>query len=256
MGISSTVVPALLFATIIAVVGAGFGIAIGRVERRRLDLLIHIAVGVLFGITAFDILPEAKAALPWPAFIAACISGYGLLWIVGHFVYDVCPSCAIAHGDEARSRAKGVSLLLLAVALGLHCVLDGLAISAGGSLSVRAEWGALLAVGLHKLPEGFALGLLLIGSQFSRWKSFAFSVGIEALTILGGLAGIAFVTKPTPTALGAIFAFVGGGFLYLVANSFLGALLHRATVPRRIWIATEAASFLLTGCVVWISGRI
>jgi len=129
---------ALCLATIVAVIVAAIGASLGKIATARLELLVHVATGALLGITAFDILPEAKAVLPWPTFLAAAFAGYLLLWSVGRFVFYVCPSCAIAHMEGEASMAKRGSLILLATALGIHCILDGLAIGTGGLLSGRA----------------------------------------------------------------------------------------------------------------------
>src|SRR5579871_2457187 len=104
-------------ATLLAVAGSAIGVNLGSVVRHRLELLVHIATGALLGITAFDILPEAKAVLSWPVFLIAAFAGYFLLWGVGSFVFYVCPSCAIAHAEEASMKAKNGSLILLASAL-------------------------------------------------------------------------------------------------------------------------------------------
>jgi zinc transporter ZupT len=243
---------ALVVTAVLAVAGAALGIALGRMQRAQLEILVHVATGTLLGITAFDILPEAKAVLTWPVFIVATVLGYALLWAVGRFVFYVCPSCAIASHEEEDLRKRG-SLILLAAALGIHCVLDGLAMSSGNHLSARAENGAIVAVALHKIPEGLALGLLLVGARYSHRAALAISAGIESLTVLGGAIGLLFLANPAPLAVGIVFAFVGGGFVYLVTNAFGGALLHSDVLPSRKWITAEALSFVATGIALMLA---
>lgn len=247
---------ALCLATLVAVVGAAIGASLGKIASARLELLVHIATGALLGITAFDILPEAKAVLPWPTFIVFASAGYLLLWTVGRFVFYVCPSCAIAHMEGDAAMAKRGSLILLASALGIHCLLDGLAIGTGGLLSGRAEMGALVGVGLHKLPEGLALGLLLMGARYPRGSAVLIATGIELLTVVGGLGGLLFANAPTPAIVGCIFALVGGGFVYLVYNALGGALTHQMHLPRARGITAELASFACTGAIFWASGHL
>jgi zinc transporter ZupT len=246
---------ATLFATAIAVGGSVLGTALGGVSQKRLELLIHVATGALLGITAFDILPEAKSVLPWSTFLVATVIGYLLLWVVGRFVFFVCPSCAIAHVDD-NSMARRGSLILLASALGIHCLLDGVAIVTGGHLSNKAEIGAFLAVALHKLPEGLALGLLLAGARYRRSTSIWMATAIESLTVVGGGLGLLVVLKPTPATVGMIFALVGGGFVYLVANAFEGALSHAVQLPRSRWMTAQLASFVATGALFWFANSL
>jgi len=216
---------------------------------------VHVATGVLLGITAFDILPEAKAALSWPVFAGAALGGYLLLWLIGRFVFYVCPSCAIAHIDESSAMARKGSLLLLGSALGVHCLLDGVALATGGALSARAAMGALFGVVVHKVPEGIALGLLLLSARYGPSRAFLIAVGIEAITVVGALSAGLVSWVPGQAPVGVVFAVVGGGFVYLVFNAFGGAFDHQVRMPRARSLTAEALSFLATGALIWFAGR-
>ncbi|MFI5385622.1 MAG: ZIP family metal transporter [Fimbriimonadales bacterium] len=244
-----------IFATALAVGGAALGVNLGQLVRTRLELLVHVATGALLGITAFDILPEAKAVLTWPAFLAAAFGGYLLLWVIGKFVFHVCPSCAIAHIDDSSTMARKGSLILLGSALGIHCLLDGIAIATGSGLSARAEAGALLGVAAHKVPEGIALGLLLMSARYRSSVALLLATGIEAITIIGAVGGAYVSRTPGAAPVGVVFAVVGGGFVYLVYNAFGGAFEHQVRMPRVRSLTTEAVSFLATGALFWLAGR-
>lgn len=244
----------LISATLVAIFGTTIGLLLEKETRLRIEVLVHLATGALLGITAFDILPEAKAVLSWPVFFIAAAIGYLILWAVGKFVFYVCPSCALAHAEDTSLARKG-SLILLATALGIHCILDGLAISTGGLLSSRAELGAILAVGLHKFPEGLALGIVLAGAKYKTSRAFAFASLVESLTIVGGFLSFVLPMHPTPASIGVIFAVIGGSFVYLVCNAMAGALTHQSHLPRIQTIAIEACSFLATGAIILAASR-
>jgi len=224
----------------------------GALSPKRVEFLVHVATGVVLGITLFDILPEAKLVLSWPVFLAAVVGGYAVLWAVGKFVYHVCPSCAIAHFDHGSLLADRRNLTLLAVALGVHCALDGVAVVAGGGLPAKAEIGLLLGLSMHKLPEGLALGLLLLASGVSRRVAMARAVSIESLTAGGGLLSVAFMDYAQPSLLGATFAVVGGGFLYLVINALSGALGHQMKMSKLRGVTTQCLSCAGTGAFLWL----
>lgn len=89
---------ALLFpavATLFAFAGVALGIALRKIALHRLSLLVAAATGTLLAVTMFDVLPDAKQFLTWPTLLVASASGYLLLWIVGEYVYHVCPACAV-----------------------------------------------------------------------------------------------------------------------------------------------------------------
>jgi len=251
----SVAVLGLLVLTFVAVAGAAIGILLGSVAPKRLELLVHVATGTLLGITVFDILPEAKMQLSWGVFVPIVAAGYALLWAVGRFVYHVCPSCAIAHMDHDSPLRDGRQLLMLGIALGVHCALDGVAVVAGGELPAQAGIGVLLGVGMHKLPEGLALGLLLAGAGMTKRSGILRAASIESLTAVGGLLSIAFVREAPAGSIGATFALVGGGFLYLVINALSGALGHRMQMSRVKGLATQCISCAGTGAVLWVLDR-
>src|ERR1700680_1428566 len=82
-------------ATLFAFAGIALGVALRKIALHRLSLLVAAAMGTLLAVTLVDVLPDAKQFLTWPALLFACASGYLLLWIVGKYVYHVCPACAV-----------------------------------------------------------------------------------------------------------------------------------------------------------------
>ena len=66
----------------------------GSGGRGRLTTLVYCAAGVLLAVTLFDILPEAKSELAWTAFALAVASGFGLFWLISHYVAHLCPACS------------------------------------------------------------------------------------------------------------------------------------------------------------------
>lgn len=206
-------------ATLVAFAGGALGVALGRVARERLNLLVYAATGALLAVTVFDILPDARAALSWPAFGLATVSGYLLFLVIDRTVYHLCPSCALSTFDEETTRRLGRTTAMLMVALGIHSAMDGIAVVVGDRLIGHANLGVLFAVSFHKLPEGLALAVLLIGAGYPRRTALVRTLGIEATTELGGLIGVLTLQHASLPWLGLLFGHVGGGFLYLIVST-------------------------------------
>lgn len=240
---------------LIAITGGVFGVLLSSVAPRRLEALVLMATGALLGVTAFDILPEAKLDLSWVRFLASLGFGYFFMWIVGKRIFHVCPSCAIAHLDLSTALQGKRAIMMLGIALGIHCAMDGLAIVAGGELPVRVGLGVLVGVGLHKLPEGLALALLLLGAGLTKREALQRVISIESLTSVGGIAGIAFGQHTNRTLIGMVFSMIGGGFLYLVINSLYGAFRHKMALSIHEAIVITGTSFAFTGAFLWIVSR-
>ena len=67
--------------------------------------------------------------------------------------------------------------VLLMAALAVHSTLDGVAVAVGDPTSGHAGPTMLLAVSLHKLPEGLALALLLLGAGYARRAALLLDLG-------------------------------------------------------------------------------
>ena len=248
------------FATLIAFGGGALGITLGRVAPRRLNVLVYAAMGALLAVTLFDVLPDAKALLSWPAFLLAGASGYALFWVLGKYVYHVCPSCSLSAFDQATTERLGQSVVLLMLALGLHSAMDGVAVVVGDTVAGRPNIALLLAISFHKFPEGLALALLLLGAGYSRRTALLWTLGIESATELGALLAIFGLHDMPLPYLGLLFAHVGGGFAYLVVTT-LGLFTHpretQAVRGRLVSVfanplfASGGVAFTLTAGLIW-----
>jgi ZIP family zinc transporter len=238
-------------ATLVAFTGGLLGIFLGRIASRHLNLLIYAATGALLAVTVCDVLPDAKQVLTWPVFLAASASGYALLWLIGKYVSPVCPSCALSAFDEATTQRLRQTVVFLMVALGIHSTMDGIAVVVGDQIAGRANLGILFAISLHKLPEGMALALLLLGAGFTRRTALGWTLGIETTTELGALVGVLALRGASIHWLGLLFAHVGGGFLYLVLSTFGAFTTHQDRLSTRSMVAVSSLAFLLTSSLLW-----
>jgi zinc transporter ZupT len=101
---------------------------------------------------------------------------------------------------------------------------------AGGG-EARLDWTLLVAVCAHKMPEGLALGALLLGGGVGRARAVAAVAAVETTTLAGGLVGVVALREASPVWVAAVLAHAGGGFLYLAAHALLGELLkHGKTI--------------------------
>ena len=214
----------------LAVGGGALGASLGT-SQRRLCALISLGAGTLLGVTVFAILPECLEALRWWGLLLALGSGYGVFALITRYVYHVCPACAASHFDEATAHRFSEIASAMMLALAIHCTADGLALAAGHEAeAAHAPGGQVLdlslvmAVCVHKVPEGLALGALLLGAGFKRAQTLARVGAVESTTLLGGLLGWLFLQGVSGFWLDAVVAHVGGGFVFLAAHAVLGEL--------------------------------
>jgi zinc transporter ZupT len=228
----------VVLAFALAVGGGALGASLGT-SHHRLCALISLGAGTLLGVTVFAILPESFQALSWYWVLLAAGSGYALFALISKYVYHVCPACAASHFDEAATHHFSEIAGAMTLALAVHCVADGLALAAGHEAETSHTAGGraldislILAICVHKIPEGLALGGLLLGAGFNRAQTLLRVAAVESTTLLGGVLGLVFFRHIPTCWLDATVAHVGGGFLFLAALAVLGEILkhHKAIV--------------------------
>jgi zinc transporter ZupT len=185
MGITA---PAL--ATFVGVLGAVLGIWMTGL-RERARTVVPFSAGILLGVALFGLVPELASEMGWTTTVLLFAVGYGVLLAVNRFVYPVCPTCSHDHDHNACStELHGFAAPLIAAAT-VHSFLDGwnvatvqLAVPLGLRVAVP------LAVALHKLPEGIALGGILCAAVKSRKAAMGWAVLAEGSTLAGGALGL------------------------------------------------------------------
>src|SRR2546430_16871320 len=198
-----------------------------RLEHKQLCALISFAAGTLLSVTLFAILPESLNYSGAWFVMAAGATGYVLFYFISKYVHHVCPACAASHFDADATRHFSDIATALIVALAIHSTTDGLVlgIQREAPSMDATKWSLFSALCIHKVPEGLALGSLLIGAGLRRSAALGWVAAVEATTLLGGVIGYFFLTKVLTFWLGLIMAHVGGGFLYLAAHAVLGEML-------------------------------
>jgi zinc transporter ZupT len=186
--VSGIAAPAL--ATAIGILGAALGLWLTGL-RRRARAVVPLSAGVLLGVALFGLIPELAGELGWAISLPLFAAGYLLLFLTNRFVYPVCPTCSHDHDHSACSTELHGFAGPLILAMALHSFLDGWSIA---TVQLAAPLGLRVAVpvaiALHKLPEGIALGGILRAALRSRGTALAWCVLAEGATLAGGILGL------------------------------------------------------------------
>jgi len=208
---SGIAAPAL--ATAVGIAAASLGLWLTGL-RQRARVVIPFSAGVLIGVALFGLLPELASEIGWPISAGLFAAGYGALLIVNRYVYRVCPTCAHDHDHNSCSQELHGFAAPLIAAAALHSFLDGWSIATVQlAVPLGLRVAVPLAVALHKVPEGLALGGILRASVRSRSAAFGWAVVAEGATLLGGALGLIagphlgsqWITYPLGIAAGWLF---------------------------------------------------
>jgi len=157
-------------------------------ERRYLRYFMAVGSGFMLATALVEMLPESLRIAPQraPAFL---LLGYFLVHFFEHTVTAHFHFGEETHAGEFMHSHKSYSVLL---GLTVHTFFDGIAIASGFLVSNWLGWVIFLAVFLHKIPEGFTVGSVMLASGRSRSVAFVSSAILGASTLLGVLAMRAF----------------------------------------------------------------
>ncbi|HVH86124.1 MAG TPA: ZIP family metal transporter [Terriglobales bacterium] len=158
-------------------------------ERRYLRYFVAVGSGFMLATAFLEMLPESVRIAPKhaPEFL---LLGYFLVHFFEHTVTTHFHFGEETHAGEFIHSHKSYSVLL---GLIVHTFFDGIAIASGFLISNWLGWIIFLAVFLHKIPEGFTVGSVMLASGRSRRFAFTSSAILGASTLLGVLAMRAFV---------------------------------------------------------------
>lgn len=180
--------PAL--AAIVGIAGAAAALWITSVQRRA-RVVIPFSAGVLLGVAVFGLLPELAQEAGWTRSLALALIGYALLIAIDRYVYPICPTCAHDHDHHAcADELHGLAVPLIAAAA-IHSFFDGWSVAtAEFAAPLGLRLAVPLAVALHKIPEGIALGGMVRATMHSRPAAFAWVMVAEGVTVVGGAGGL------------------------------------------------------------------
>lgn len=176
---------------------------LARLERRGLDVLIAITIGLL-GFLLVDATQEgleggatlADSYQGAALFVGAAVAAYLALEVTGQWLRR-----ARARRNNASDSPGSILALLIAIGIGLHNFGEGLAIGAAFALG-EAALGTLLIIGftLHNTTEGLAILAPIAKERPSPWL-------LVKLGLIGGVPTIAgtwlggFVYSPVAAVL-------------------------------------------------------
>jgi len=206
----------------LAMAGVATGIRLAEIPAAA-RTIVPFSGGLLVGIALFWVLPEVAELYGWLVGVVGMTAGFALLWGINRFIYPVCPACAHSHDHEACAKSLHGFTPPLVAAAAVHSFFDGwsLAVSEQPS-SGELRWAILLGIGIHKLPEGLALGVLLWNATGSVWRSGLYAVAVQSSMGIGALAAVVLASHLDAHWTSFLLASAAGVFVYLGYHAIEG----------------------------------
>lgn len=224
-----------LLGSLVAGIATGIGALPLLLVRRPGDathgILMGFSAGVMLGATSFSlVMPGLDAAgqVVGQGLPAALMIGTGILIGAGGLVlvHHLVPH---EHEEAGREGRRGFALSrawLLVLAIGLHNIPEGLAVGVGFTGDLSTGLQLTVGIALQNMPEGLIVAAALIGDGYSRsWSVFAALVSglVEPLSALVAAAFLTIVEALLPWG----FAFAAGAMLFVISHEMIPEAYRR-----------------------------
>jgi len=188
------------------------------VSQKVLDALLGFAAGVMLTASFTSlILPGIEYGGIYSVMIGVVI-GVLFLDLADHFI----PHMHFIMGEEGGHSKRLKAVWLFIIAITLHNMPEGLAVGVGfGSGNIKDAVVLMLAIGFQNIPEGLAVSISSMHAGMGK-RFYASLVGIRAglveipLAILGAWAVTA-MQVILPYAMG----FAAGAMLYVISDEII-----------------------------------
>lgn len=225
-----------LFATsmtwLLTAMGASVVFFAKSVNRKLLDGMLGFASGVMIAASYWSLLEPAiemskgMSVPSWFPPASGFLLGAVFLRIIDKLLPHLHIGFSISEAEGIKTSLKRTTLLVLAVTL--HNIPEGLAVGvAFGAVSAEIPSATLtgaialaVGIGLQNFPEGIAISMPLRGEGLSRFKSFWYGQLSAIVEPIAGIIGaIAVFTSKSllPYALG----FAAGAMIFVVVEELI-----------------------------------
>jgi zinc transporter, ZIP family len=223
---------ATLFTWGVTALGSSLVFFFKNVNKKVLDVMMGFAAGVMIAASFWSLLApaiemaEGSGAISWlPAVIGFMAGGIFL-----RLIDKVLPHL---HVGFPKEEAEGIKTswqrsVLLVLAITLHNIPEGLAVGvAFGALNANLPSASLagavalaIGIGLQNFPEGASVSLPLRREGFSRTKSFVYGQFSGMVEPVAGVLGALLVTVMT-TILPYALSFAAGAMIFVVVEELI-----------------------------------
>lgn len=247
-----TPVTQALFATLftwgLTALGAAMVFFFKKINKSVLDGMLGFAAGVMIAASFWSLLSpaiemaEEMGHTPWLTAVVGFLSGGAFLWLVDKTIPHIHPGL----GNDSEDQTEGIKTtwqrsVLLVLAITLHNIPEGLAVGVAfgavafglPSASLAGAVALAIGIGIQNFPEGAAVSIPLRREGMSRTKSFMYGQASGVVEPIAGVLGAIAVIKMRPILPYAL-AFAAGAMIYVVVEE----LIPEAQNDRKSDIAT------------------
>jgi zinc transporter, ZIP family len=242
---------ATLFTWGVTAAGAALVFFTRRVNPRLMDAMLGFAAGVMIAASFWSLLApgiemaEQMGHTPWLTAVIGFMGGGIFMRISDRLLPHLHPGLAAGHAEGVKTSWRRSTLLVLAITL--HNIPEGLAVgvafgAVAANLSSATLGGAValaIGIGLQNFPEGAAVSLPLRREGIGRAKSFIMGQASGLVEPIAGVLGAVFVLH-MQNILPYALCFAAGAMIFVVVEELIPESQQREENIDLVTMATMA----------------
>jgi zinc transporter, ZIP family len=221
---------ATTFTWLLTAFGASFVFFFKTMNRMILDGMLGFTGGVMVAASYWSLLAPAIAMSEGEGFTKVLPAAIGFL-LGALFLFGLdktLPHLHINFKETEGIKSPWQKTTLLVLAITLHNIPEGLAVGVlfGGvaagipEASIAGAVTLAIGIGIQNFPEGIAVSMPLRRMGMSRWKSFMYGQSSAIVEPIAGVIGAVAVTFFTPLLPYAL-AFAAGAMIFVVVEEVI-----------------------------------
>ena len=204
-------------------IGAIIGFGIKELPHKWNDTVMGFCAGVMLAASILGlIVPAAEQAGGGQWWLVAIGVIVGAMFL--NLLDLVTPHMHHITGLDPESHANNSTLsriMLFVMAIALHKLPEGIAAGVGfNSADTSDAWAVTFGIALQNIPEGMVIISPLLLSGVSKTRTLIISLAIALLEVIGVWVGYA-AGGISQKLLPAMLAFAGGAMLYVVSDEMI-----------------------------------
>ncbi|WP_426113410.1 ZIP family metal transporter [Pseudomonas sp. DSP3-2-2] len=206
--------------------GAVMAVAMRDIKQRSQDIMLGFAAGMMLAASSFSlILPGLAAARevtgsgPFAAATVVLGLGLGVLLMLGLDKFTPHEHESVGRQGPHSERINRVWLFVLAITL--HNLPEGMAIGVGfanGDMNVGLPLAT--AISIQDIPEGLAIALALRVTGLSAFKAMLVAIGSGLMEPIGSLIGLG-ISSGFAIAYPVSLGLAAGAMLFVVSHEVI-----------------------------------
>ena len=223
---------ATLFTWGLTALGAALVFLFKTMNRALLDGMLGFTGGVMVAASFWSLLAPGIEMSEGEGFMKVVPAAVGFL-LGALFIYGLDKILPHLHINFKESEKEGIKTpwrrtTLLTLAITMHNIPEGLAVGVlfGGvaagfdGATIGGAVALALGIGLQNFPEGFAVAMPLRRFGLSRWKSFAYGQASAIVEPIAGVLGAWAVLTFEPILPYAL-SFAAGAMIFVVVEEVI-----------------------------------